>query len=53
MMKLSPLHQTVSPFAQVNEISTQGRAATGVRLMNVDEGQSVASVAPILSVDDE
>jgi DNA gyrase subunit A len=38
---------------KVNEISTQGRAATGVRLMNVDEGQSVASVAPILSVDDE
>jgi DNA gyrase subunit A len=38
---------------KVNEISSQGRAATGVRLMNVDEGQSVASVAPILSVDDE
>lgn len=38
---------------KANEISSQGRAATGVRLMNVDEGQSVASVAPILSVDDE
>ena len=38
---------------KVNEISSQGRAATGVRLMNVDEGQAVASVAPILSVDDE
>ena len=37
---------------KVKEISSQGRAATGVRLMNVDEGQSVASVAPILSVDE-
>jgi DNA gyrase subunit A len=38
---------------KVNEISSQGRAATGVRLMNVDEGHAVASVAPILSVDDD
>lgn len=38
---------------KVKEISSQGRAATGVRLMSVDEGQSVASVAPILSVDDD
>ena len=38
---------------KVKEISSQGRAATGVRLMNVDEGQSVASVAPILSVDED
>jgi DNA gyrase subunit A len=35
----------------VREISSQGRDATGVRIMNVDEGQSVASVAPILAGD--
>jgi DNA gyrase subunit A len=35
----------------VREISSQGRDATGVRLMSLDEGQSVASVAPILSSD--
>jgi DNA gyrase subunit A len=33
----------------VREISSQGRAATGVRIMNLDAGQSVASVAPILA----
>jgi DNA gyrase subunit A len=32
----------------VREISSQGRSATGVRIMNLDAGQSVASVAPIL-----
>jgi DNA gyrase subunit A len=32
----------------VRQISSQGRDATGVRIMNVDEGQTVASVAPIL-----
>jgi DNA gyrase subunit A len=37
----------------VKEISSQGRAATGVRLMNVDKGHSVASVAPILSTDED
>jgi DNA gyrase subunit A len=36
----------------VRDISSQGRSATGVRLMNLDEGQTVASVAPILSNDD-
>jgi DNA gyrase subunit A len=36
----------------VREISSQGRDATGVRVMNLDEGQSVAAVAPILSADD-
>ena len=35
----------------VREISSQGRAATGVRVMNLDDGQTVASVAPILSSD--
>ena len=35
----------------VREISSQGRDATGVRIMNVDEGQRVASVAPILAGD--
>ena len=33
----------------VREISSQGRDATGVRVMNLDEGQVVASVAPILA----
>ncbi|HUR18479.1 MAG TPA: DNA gyrase subunit A [Acidimicrobiales bacterium] len=35
----------------VREISSQGRDATGVRVMNLDEGQAVASVAPILFVE--
>ena len=30
---------------EVREISSQGRAATGVRVMNLDDGQTVASVA--------
>ena len=33
----------------VREISSQGRDATGVRIMNLDAGQVVASVAPILA----
>ena len=33
----------------VREISSQGRDATGVRIMNLDDGDSVASVAPIIS----
>jgi DNA gyrase subunit A len=37
----------------VRGISSQGRDATGVRVMNLDEGQSVASAAPILSPEDE
>jgi DNA gyrase subunit A len=37
---------------EVRQISSQGRDATGVRLMNLDDGQIVASVAPILSGDD-
>ena len=37
---------------EVKQISSQGRAATGVRLMNLDDGAVVASVAPILSADD-
>ncbi len=36
----------------VREISSQGRDATGVKLMSLDEGQTVASVAPILASDD-
>ena len=36
----------------VREISSQGRVATGVRLMNLDDGQTVASVAPILANDE-
>jgi DNA gyrase subunit A len=33
----------------VREISSQGRDATGVKVMNLDEGQVVASVAPIIA----
>ena len=36
----------------VREISSQGRDATGVRLVSLDAGQVVASVAPVLAVDD-
>ncbi len=35
----------------VREISSQGRGATGVRIMNLDDGQTVASAALILSSD--
>ena len=37
----------------VREISLQGREATGVRVMNLDSGQMVASVAKVLGVDVE
>ena len=37
----------------VREISSQGRDATGVRVMNLEAGQTVASVAPILASDDD
>ena len=37
----------------VREISSQGRDATGVRIMNLDDGQTVASVAPIIADDIE
>ena len=37
----------------VREIAAQGRDATGVRIMNLDEGQSVAAVTPLLASDDE
>ena len=36
----------------VKEVSKQGRAATGVRVMSLDSGQQVASAALILSHDD-
>ena len=36
----------------VRDISSQGRDATGVRIMNLDEGQTVAAVAPVLNVDE-
>jgi DNA gyrase subunit A len=35
----------------VREISSQGRDATGVKVMNLDEGQVVAGVAPVLAAD--
>jgi DNA gyrase subunit A len=34
---------------EVRGISSQGRDATGVRIMNLDDGQTVASVAPIIA----
>jgi len=37
----------------VREISSQGRAATGVRVMTLEAGQVVASVAPIFAGDAE
>ena len=37
----------------VRDISSQGRDATGVRVMSLDSGQVVAAVAPVLSVDEE
>ncbi|MEY2406474.1 MAG: gyrase subunit [Acidimicrobiaceae bacterium] len=37
----------------VREISSQGRDATGVRVMNLDDGQAVAAVAPVLQTDEE
>jgi len=36
---------------EVREISSQGRMATGVRVMNLDDGQTLASVAAILAND--
>jgi DNA gyrase subunit A len=33
----------------VREIASQGRDATGVRIMNLDDGSTVASVAPIIA----
>ena len=36
----------------IRDISAQGRDATGVRIMNLDVGQTVAAVAPVLNVDD-
>jgi DNA gyrase subunit A len=33
----------------VREISSQGRDATGVRVVSLDSGQVVASVAPVLA----
>jgi DNA gyrase subunit A len=37
----------------VREIAAQGRDATGVRVMSLDAGQSVAAVAPVGTGEDE
>ena len=37
----------------VRDISSQGRDATGVRVMNLDDGQTVAAVAPVLQSEDD
>jgi DNA gyrase subunit A len=36
----------------VRNVSSQGRDATGVRVMNLEAGQSVAAVAPVLATED-
>jgi len=36
----------------VREIASQGRDATGVRVMNLDEGQAVAAVTPVAAEQD-
>ena len=38
---------------EARAISSQGRDATGVRIMNLDDGDVVGSVAPILATDDD
>ena len=43
----------VTMRTEVKQISSQGRAASGVRLMHLDNGAVVASVAPILSTDQD
>ena len=37
----------------VRDISSQGRDATGVRVMNLDDGQAVAAVALVLTGDED
>ncbi len=37
---------------EVRQISSQGRDATGVRVMNMDDGDTVGSVAPIIAADE-
>jgi DNA gyrase subunit A len=37
----------------VRGISSQGRDATGVRVVSLDDGQTVASVAPVLAVEEQ
>jgi DNA gyrase subunit A len=44
--------QGITIRTSAREISSQGRDATGVRIMNLDDGDVVASVAPIIAVDD-
>jgi DNA gyrase subunit A len=45
-------NQGVTIRMEVRGISSQGRDATGVRVMNIDDGDAVGSVAPILAVDE-
>jgi DNA gyrase subunit A len=44
--------QGITIRTSAREISSQGRDATGVRIMNLDAGDVVASVAPIIAVED-
>ena len=43
--------QGITMRTPVRDISSQGRDATGVRVMNLDDGDTVASVAPIIADD--
>jgi DNA gyrase subunit A len=38
---------------EVRGISSQGRTATGVRVQNLDPGQTVAAVAPVLNPEEQ
>ena len=37
---------------RVADVSQQGRSASGVRVMNLDDAETVAAVSPVVSVDD-
>ena len=37
---------------KVNSISTQGRSATGVKLMSVENDSTVAAIAPVIQDED-
>ena len=37
----------------VKEISSQGRDASGVKVMNVSDDEILAAVAPVLATDDD
>jgi len=38
---------------EARQIASQGRDATGVKVIDLDDGHEVSSVSPILSVDED